>query len=63
VPTRVIWGERDQALLPGNLDGLEQHVDRLQVVRIPEASHWVVHEQPLRVAGLIREFVGQGGLR
>jgi pimeloyl-ACP methyl ester carboxylesterase len=57
VPTLVIWGERDEALLPGNLDGLEQHVEPLQVVRIPEGSHWVVHEQPERVAGLIRTFL------
>jgi pimeloyl-ACP methyl ester carboxylesterase len=57
VPTLVIWGERDEALLPGNLDGLEQHVDSLQVARIPEGSHWVVHEQPDRVAGLIRTFL------
>jgi len=57
VPTLVIWGERDRALLSGNLDGLEVHVERLQVVRIPEASHWVVHEQPARVAALIREFL------
>jgi pimeloyl-ACP methyl ester carboxylesterase len=57
VPTLVIWGERDQALLTGNLDGLEAHVDRLRVARIPDGSHWVVHEQPARVAGLIREFL------
>jgi len=57
VPTLVIWGERDEALLTGNLDGLEQHVEPLQVVRIPEGSHWVVHEQPGRIAGLIRTFL------
>jgi pimeloyl-ACP methyl ester carboxylesterase len=57
VPTLVIWGERDEALLPGNLDGLEAHVDRLRVERIPEGSHWVVHEQPDRVGRLIRDFL------
>lgn len=58
VPTLVIWGERDHALLPGNLEGLERHVENLGVVCIPEGSHWVVHEQPARVGALIREFVG-----
>ena len=48
---------RDQALLTGNLDGLGAHVEQLRVVRIPEGSHWVVHEQPARVARLIREFL------
>ena len=56
-PTLVIWGERDQALLTGNLDGLGAHVEQLRVARIPEGSHWVVHEQPARVARLIREFL------
>ena len=59
VPTLVIWGERDVALLPGNLDGLENYVDDLRVVRIPEGSHWVVHEQPARINGLIRDFLGR----
>ena len=46
VPTLVIWGERDEALLTANLDGLEDVVADLRVVRIPDGSHWVVHEQP-----------------
>jgi pimeloyl-ACP methyl ester carboxylesterase len=57
VPTLVIWGERDTALLPGVVDGLEQHVDDLRVERIPEASHWVMHEQPARVLALIGDFI------
>ena len=59
VPTLVIWGERDHALLLGNLEGLEHEVDDLHVVRIPEGSHWVMHEQPARIASLIREFIGR----
>jgi pimeloyl-ACP methyl ester carboxylesterase len=57
VPTLVIWGERDEALLPANLDGLEDLVDDLRVVRFPDASHWVVHERPAEVNAAIREFV------
>lgn len=57
VPTLVIWGERDTALLPGILDGLDRHVDNLRIERIPEASHWVVHERSERVIALIDEFV------
>jgi pimeloyl-ACP methyl ester carboxylesterase len=49
VPTTVLWGERDRALLPGLLNGLERWVPRLEIVRVPEASHWIVHEQPERV--------------
>jgi len=58
VPTLVIWGERDQALPPANLDGLEQYVTPLTIERIAEGSHWVVHEQPERINRLIRDFPG-----
>ena len=57
VPTRVIWGESDMALPKSLLDGMEHVVQDLDLVRIPEGSHWVVHEQPARINQLIREFV------
>jgi pimeloyl-ACP methyl ester carboxylesterase len=50
VPTLVIWGERDVALLPALLDGLESFVPQLRLVRVPDATHWIVHEQPALVA-------------
>ncbi len=59
VPTLVIWGERDEALPPGNLDGLERYVPRMTLERIPDAGHWVVHEQPALVNRYIREFLDQ----
>jgi pimeloyl-ACP methyl ester carboxylesterase len=57
VPTLVIWGERDTALLPANLDGLEEFVPQLTVRRIADANHWVVHQRPDLVNGYIREFL------
>lgn len=60
-PTLVIWGEQDRALLPGNLDGLAQYAPNLQIARIPDASHWVVHEQPARVSALIAAFLDAEG--
>ena len=58
VPTLVVWGMRDQALLPGNLDGLHDYVPDLRIERLPQASHWVMHEEPQRLNELIREFIG-----
>lgn len=59
VPTRVLWGLEDPALLPALLDGLDAWVPRLQVQPVPGASHWLVHEQPELVrqalAGLLQE--------
>lgn len=57
VPTLVVWGMLDEALLPGNLDGLEEHVDQLKVQRVGDASHWIIHEQPERVNEYIRAFM------
>jgi len=57
VPTLVIWGEKDPYLLTGNLNGLEQYVPDLTVRRVPDGSHWVVHEQPELVNSYIREFI------
>ena len=58
VPTLVVWGMCDQALLPGNLDGLQDCVPELRIERLPEASHWVMHEEPARLNRLIRDFIG-----
>jgi len=57
VPTLVLWGEEDQALLTGNLDGLEEYIEDLTVKRIPDGTHWVIHEQPELVNSLIRDFI------
>jgi epoxide hydrolase 4 len=57
VPTLVIWGEKDTALLTGNLEGLEQVVPSLTVKRIPDGTHWVVRERANEVNALIREFL------
>ena len=57
VPTLVLWGERDTALLTGCLDGLGECVPDLKLVRVPEASHWIVHEKPDLVCGEIEKFV------
>lgn len=56
VPTLVIWGESDVALPKSLADGLDELVDDLQLVRVPEGSHWIIHEQPARINALIRAF-------
>jgi len=60
VPTLVLWGEQDEALLTGNLDGLDDYVDDLVIERIAEASHWVVHENPDLINSRIRAFTEKG---
>jgi pimeloyl-ACP methyl ester carboxylesterase len=50
VPTRVVWAEDDTALLPALVDGLEVFVPQLVLRRVAQATHWVIHEQPARIA-------------
>jgi epoxide hydrolase 4 len=57
VPTLVIWGENDPALLPTLTRGLSEWVPRLRVEIVPGAGHWVPYERPEVVNSLIREFV------
>ena len=57
VPTLVIWGEKDTALLTGNLEGLDKFVPNLTIKRIPEGTHWVIHEKPELVNSYIRDFI------
>jgi pimeloyl-ACP methyl ester carboxylesterase len=54
VPTLVIWGESDRALPKSLVDGLEEFVPDMRLERIPEGTHWIIHEQPERVNLLIR---------
>ena len=53
VPTLVIWAEEDSALPLSLIDGLEAYIPSLRLVRVPGATHWIVHEQPELVAGEI----------
>jgi len=59
VPTLVIWGEKDTALLTGNLTGLDQVVPALTIKRIPGGTHWVVRENAPEVNRIIREYLAQ----
>lgn len=57
VPTLVVWGMRDKALLPLQLDGLDVLIDDLTLVRVPDAGHFLPWERPEAVAGPLRSFL------
>jgi pimeloyl-ACP methyl ester carboxylesterase len=57
MPTLVLWGERDSALLTGCIDGIEQFVPDLRLVRVPDASHWIIHERPALVCSEMESFL------
>ena len=53
VPTLVIWGEDDIALPVSLVDGLDAFVPDMRLVRVPSATHWIVHERPAFIAAEI----------
>lgn len=61
VPTLVIWAMKDSALLPLQLDGLEELVDDLHIERIPDAGHFVPWESPDAVVAALRPFLAEEG--
>ncbi|MBV9804839.1 MAG: alpha/beta hydrolase [Solirubrobacterales bacterium] len=55
-PTLVIWGENDRYLSSALAEPDRTDVPALtEVVRIPDASHWVQHDAPERVNQLLIE--------
>lgn len=62
VPHLVLWGEEDEALTPACLEGLEQYAPDLELKRIGSSGHWILHEQPERVAAVIDSFLNERGL-
>jgi pimeloyl-ACP methyl ester carboxylesterase len=61
VPSMVVWGMRDPALLPVQLDGLDRLVDHLTIVRLPDAGHFAPWEAPGAVAEALGTFLDDAG--
>jgi len=59
VPTLVIWGMRDQALLPIQLEGLDELVEDLKIVCLPDAGHFAPWEAPVEVAAALAPFLAE----
>jgi pimeloyl-ACP methyl ester carboxylesterase len=59
MPVLVVWGMKDEALLPCQLEGLADHIDDLTVVRIPEAGHFVPWEMPDAVNGAMMDWLSR----
>ena len=56
-PTLVIWGERDSYLGPTLAEPHDEDVPNLdRVERLPDASHWVHHDEAERVNQLLIDF-------
>ena len=55
-PTRILWGTRDRFVLPELAEESLQYCAAGELIRFPEATHWIQHEEPARVNQLLIEF-------
>lgn len=58
IPTLVIWAMGDTALPPGNLEGMEDHIAPLTLVRIEDCEHFVTWGAPKKVNEAMEVFLG-----
>jgi epoxide hydrolase 4 len=56
-PTLVIWAMDDIALPPELIDGLDDYIPKLAMKKVQNATHWIIHEQPMLIAGYLKEFL------
>ncbi|MCM2563841.1 alpha/beta hydrolase [Lutimaribacter sp. EGI FJ00015] len=59
MPHLLIWGENDTALLPEATEGLEAYCADLTRATVPDADHWLHHQQPAAVAQIIRDWLAR----
>ena len=57
IPTLVIWGMKDTALLPVQLEGLDKLVEDLTIVRLANAGHFAPWEAGKEVAQALEPFL------
>lgn len=59
VPTLVIWGMKDEALLPANIEGLDEVAFDITIERIEGAGHFVPWEAPEAVNAALDAFLSR----
>lgn len=59
MPHLLLWGMRDQALLPVARATLPDYCDDLTVREFDDADHWIVHQKTDAVIAAIRGFLGR----
>ncbi|WP_374280134.1 alpha/beta fold hydrolase [Novosphingobium sp.] len=59
LPTLVIWALEDIALPPENLDGLDELVPNMELVKVPDSGHFVPWEAPDAVNAAMDAFLAR----
>src|SRR5437588_2730563 len=56
VPTRILWGERDDFLLTEMAHESLRYCTSAELFTFASATHWLQHEEPARVSELLIDF-------
>ena len=56
VPVRILWGEKDAFLLAEMAEDSLQYCAQGELIRFPECTHWIHHEEPERVNQMLIEW-------
>lgn len=59
IPTLVIWAMDDLALPPSNLDGLDDMIDDLTLVQVPDCGHFVPWGAPEKFNAALEDFLAR----
>ena len=57
VPVRILWGDKDSALEAPLAEASAEKCLNAEVIHLPEATHWLHHEESARVNELLIEFL------
>jgi haloalkane dehalogenase len=57
IPTLVIWGMKDSAFRPAQLNRWRALLPHANVAELPDAGHWPHEEAPSEVAELVEQFL------
>ena len=57
VPTLILWGRRDTFLSATMIEPSAALCDDVQVEIFDDATHWLVHDEPVRTGQLIADFL------
>ncbi len=57
VPVQIVWGQQDRYALPALAEASRALCSDARLTFLPDATHWVAHDEPARVNEILLEFL------
>jgi pimeloyl-ACP methyl ester carboxylesterase len=57
VPVQIVWGKQDPYALPALAEASKALCADVRLTYLPEATHWVAHDEPERVNAILLDFL------